>query len=305
MKFLLSLIVLSVTYNLSAQTILTKDFKFQNRNREYIVFLPTGFTLNQKLPVYIALHGNIGTDKGIMNYTGINNIADTAKFIAVYPQGISKSWADGRGTTDADQMHADDVGFISTLIDTIVTNYRADANRVYAAGISNGGFMVQRLLCDLPEKIAAGASIAAEIMDSLHTFCNIKYAKPVMLFHGTKDKHVPYYGGALNGKNGGNGKDGYSFSADSSFYLWAKRDSCKGSYTEEHLPDKIKTDNCTVIKKNYTDCKGETNVILYTIVDGGHSWPGGRSTRATQFLLGNTNEDINAGIETWKKFANR
>ncbi len=211
----------------------------------------------------------------------------------------------GRGTTDADKMGIDDVRFISKMINAVITDYNADAVRVYVAGISNGGFMVQRLMCQLTDKIAAGASVAAEIMDSVHLPCNIKCAKPMILIHGTKDNHVPYNGGAIKGQNGGNGKDGYSFSADSSFHLWAQRDGCKGNYTTENLPNKVKKDNCTVVKKTYTNCKGENNVILYKIVNGGHTWPGANSTIVTQLLLGNTNEDMNAGAETWNFFKTR
>ncbi|MEP6513301.1 MAG: hypothetical protein ABJA79_05500 [Parafilimonas sp.] len=78
MKFLPFLICLSAVTHLAAQTIQTKHLNYQNRNREYVVFLPTGFSSNQKLAVYIALHGNSGTDKVMMDYTGLNNIADTA-----------------------------------------------------------------------------------------------------------------------------------------------------------------------------------------------------------------------------------
>ncbi|MEP6513300.1 MAG: hypothetical protein ABJA79_05495 [Parafilimonas sp.] len=157
----------------------------------------------------------------------------------------------------------------------------------------------------LTDKIAAGASVAAEIMDSVHLSCTIKCAKPIILIHGTKDNHVPYNGGAIKGQNGGNGKDGYSFSADSSFHLWAERDGCKGNYITENLPNKVKKDNCIVVKETYTNCNGDNNVILYKIINGGHTWPGSNSTIVTQLLLGNTNEDINAGVETWNFFKTR
>lgn len=298
-NFLFTLLL--IVNQVAAQTILTKHFNFQNRDREYIVFLPTGFSGEQTFPVYIVLHGNISTDKGMMNYCGMNKIADTARFIVVYPQGVSKSWADGRGATDADRLHVDDVGFISALIDTLTANYHADANRVYAAGISNGGFMVQRLLCELTDKIAAGASIAAEVVDRSPLFFG-NCPRPVIIMHGTSDKYVPYSGGAVHGKNGGNGKDGYCLSADSSFRLWAMRNTCTGDSISENIPDIETRDNCTVIKKTFTNCKGANNVILYEIINGGHSWPGGRSTVVTHALLGNTDEDINAGVETWNFF---
>jgi poly(3-hydroxybutyrate) depolymerase len=57
-----------------------------------------------------------------------------------------------------------------------------------------------------------------------------------------------------------------------------------------------------VTKRSYLNCKGENNVISYEIRNGGHSWPGAQNTGVTRILLGNTNEDINAGEETWNFF---
>ena len=190
MKKYLFLLVNGVAFSSYAQQNITETFSYQNINREYIVHLPAGYSSSIKYALYICLHGNTGSDAQIMDYTNLNNIADTGKFIAAYPQGYSHSWAYGRGTTDADQAGIDDIGFISRLTDTIIAKYNADAQRVYAAGISNGGFMVQRLLCQLGNKIAAGASIAAQVTDSIDyaKACPDLCRKPVIFIHGTKDR---------------------------------------------------------------------------------------------------------------------
>ena len=46
------------------------------------------------------------------------------------------------------------------LIDYMVNNYSVDKQRIYACGLSNGGFMSYYLACNLPNKIAAIASVA-------------------------------------------------------------------------------------------------------------------------------------------------
>lgn len=305
-KIILSILIFSSSFSF-AQTNIINSFLYQDKLREYIVHLPTGYTSAAKYPLYLCLHGNSGVDAQMMDYTNLNDVADTGKFIAVYPQGYSNSWADGRGTTDADQAGIDDVGFFSRLIDTVVKKYNADAMRVYAAGISNGGFMVQRLLCQLGNKIAAGASVAAQVIDSVDYVkaCPNLCSKPVIFIHGTRDNYVPYNGGPVNGQNGGNGTDGYALSVDSSAKLWAKKDGCSMSTTTENLPNIVLNDLCKAQKTTYKNCQGQNGVIVYKIINGGHTWPGADATIITGILLGRTNQDINAGAETWNFFKNK
>ena len=303
-KLLLSSVLLICFFNLFAQQNINGHFLFQNKTREYIVHLPTSYSFSQKYPLYICLHGGGSTDSQIMDYTNLNNVSDTGEFIAVYPQGYSNSWADGRGTSDADLAGIDDVGFISRLVDTLVKKYNADTMHVYAAGISNGGFMVQRLLCRLGNKIAAGASVAAQVIDSVDYIkaCPNLCSKPVIFIHGTKDNYVPYNGGPVNGQNGGNGKDGYTLSVDSSAALWAKKNGCSTNIAGINLPNKVLSDFCRPVKITYTNCAGQNNVIVYKIIDGGHTWPGADASIITGVLLGRTNQDINAGVEIWNFF---
>ena len=97
MKKYLFLLVNGVAFSSYAQQNITETFSYQNINREYIAHLPAGYSSSIKYALYICLHGNTGSDAQIMDYTNLNNIADTGKFIAAYPQGYSNSWADGRG----------------------------------------------------------------------------------------------------------------------------------------------------------------------------------------------------------------
>ena len=87
-------------------------------------------------------------------YTDFDSVADTAGIIVAYPNGIDETWNISSITG------TDDVGFISALIDTINLQYSIDLNRVFATGMSMGGFMSYRLACELSGKIAAIASVA-------------------------------------------------------------------------------------------------------------------------------------------------
>lgn len=304
MKYVLLSYLLCIFLNASGQQNINGSFLHQNKERTYLLHLPEGYVASTKYALYLCLHGNSGSSAQMMDYSNLNLVADTGKFIAVYPQGFSNSWADGRGGTDADQAGIDDVGFIARLIDSVTLKYNANAQKVYAAGISNGGFMVQRLLCQLGNKISAGASIAAQVIDSIDytNACPDLCRKPVMFINGTRDQYVPYNGGPVFGENGGNGADGYTVSVDSSMKLWAKKNTCSQTTTSVTLPNIVLSDLCRAVKIAYTGCNGQNEVIGFKIIDGGHTWPGGDANIITALLVGRTNQDINAGAETWNFF---
>src|SRR4030043_256365 len=86
---------------------------------------------------------------------------DKEGFIIVYPQGVGRHWNDGRkGANDrAHKENIDDVGFISLLIDRLVTEWNINPARIYVTGISNGAGMSFMLACHLSKKITAIAPV--------------------------------------------------------------------------------------------------------------------------------------------------
>src|SRR5688572_9334551 len=89
--------------------------------------------------------------------TGMNRYADKNNYIVVYPQGIKQDW--NVGFDMSYQFGSNDVGYVNALLDTLLKKYRIDPARVYATGLSRGGFFSQRLAAELPEKFAAIASV--------------------------------------------------------------------------------------------------------------------------------------------------
>src|SRR5262249_51070220 len=135
--------------------------------RTYVLHLPRDREPSKPAPLVIAMHGGSGTGEGFPRLThhGFDDLADRDGWIVVYPDGIGKNWNDGRKVerSEAYKKNIDDVGFISALIDELTSNHAVDRKRVYATGISNGGFMSQRLARDLSSKIAAIAPVAANL----------------------------------------------------------------------------------------------------------------------------------------------
>ena len=234
--------------------------------RTYHVHLPPRQTV--ATPMLLALHGGSGTGAGVSALTHLNDLADREGVLVVYPDGLHKSWADGRGVTDADQQGIDDVAFFRQLITNLQAQYAIDAHRIYVTGISNGGFMTQRLGCALADKIAAVVSVAATISTNLAALCAPSRPLPILYVLGENDPLVPYAGGVVNGNRG------TALSAADSVATWAKLDGCIGAPTTRTLPDRVQ-DDTHVSETLYTNCQGSAQVGLYSVAGGGHTWPSG------------------------------
>ncbi|MGZ4000966.1 MAG: alpha/beta hydrolase family esterase [Mucilaginibacter sp.] len=258
--------------------------------REFVTYLPAGFTANDKLPVIISLHGRLGTAERQMKFADFRPIADREKFIIVCPQGINRSWNDGRGTP-AHKKGVDDVHFIDDLTKYIIKTYHADDSRVYITGMSNGGFMASRLAYELNEHIAAIAVVGAS-MDKDEGYS--PKVMPAMYIQGTEDPLVPFEGGTMKKGAGGN-----IYGHEELLKQWALADSCDNQPVITNLPMKV-NDGTTVTKEEYRNSDG-LKVIGYTIVGGGHTWPGG-----TQYLpkaiIGPLSHNLNACEVIWDFF---
>src|ERR1700733_6449486 len=156
MKYLSVIALLLVVASASGQGRLEKgEITVDSLNRSFLVYIPVTDNAPQKLPVVISLHGGLSSGRQMMNAADFRPVADREKFIIVCPDGIDRGWNDGRMNKERN-----DVKFIDQLITYIVNKYNGDSLRVYATGISNGGFMATRLACELNNRIAAIASVA-------------------------------------------------------------------------------------------------------------------------------------------------
>ncbi|MGD0565955.1 MAG: PHB depolymerase family esterase [Candidatus Goldiibacteriota bacterium] len=257
--------------------------------RDYKVHVPDIYNPAKAVPLIVALHGGGGRIESMEWLTNFNKLSETEGVIVVYPAGFLKQWNDGRAVEkiEAQKRELDDVGFILMVIDEVSVKYSIDKKRIYATGISNGGFMCQRLACDAPERFAAIAPVSASIPEKLSGKAGEKGKIPVMLIHGTGDPLVPYSGGAVKI---GRQERGFVLSAPDTAKLWAKMDGCIRTKSET-----ITGDMNTVC--DYYEGRDGMEVVFCTVMGGGHSWPGGpqylpdwivgkscRDFKATQFI---------------------
>jgi polyhydroxybutyrate depolymerase len=267
------------------------------RERIYYVHTPTGYTPAKSWPLVFIIHGRFGTGPGMQRIAHFDDFADREGILAVYPDGIRRSWADGRGDSPAESEGVDDVAFFAALLDKLEATYSIDPARVYASGVSNGGFMSFRLACDpaLSARIAAIAPVAASFSMRQSQRCQPSRPVPVIQVNGTDDPLVPYKGGEVSHRRGD-----VVPSATGSAKDWARLDGCAADPARDSLPPRT-TDGLETRREIYSGCRDHSEVALYSIIGGGHTWPGGKQY-LPQFIVGKTSRDIDANEIIWQFF---
>jgi polyhydroxybutyrate depolymerase len=219
--------------------------------RHYILHLPVDYQAGFALPLVINFHGYDSDSKEEENLTGMSAKADRENFIVVYPDGLNSAWNDGPG---ADGQR--DQQFVRDLIAYLESQYSIDPKRIYATGISNGGGMTNRLGCDLADTIAAIAPDSGAY--NFWQDCHPSRPVPVLAFHGLDDNLVPYTGGTPASMEP---------PIPDWAMAWATRDGCNPTPATA-----TPVEGVTV--QTWSDCQGNAQVILYTLANHGHSWPG-------------------------------
>ncbi|MBR6181614.1 MAG: hypothetical protein IKQ77_10420 [Prevotella sp.] len=149
-------------------------------NRSYITYVPRNLGTNR--PLLISCHGmnqDANYQKGMLK---IETVADTAKFVTVFPEGIDRSW-DISGNRD--------INFILALIDEMVEKYSIDPCRVYLSGFSMGGMFTYHAMNKIADRIAAFAPISGYPMGGATANPNVRPI-PIIHTHGTTDDVVSF-----------------------------------------------------------------------------------------------------------------
>ena len=267
--------------------------------REYQLFVPERISRFKQVPLIIVLHGGGGSERGWARSRGGDNWIEQARkdgFIVVFPEGYERRWNDGR-----DEIHrtafgkpkyrADDVGFINRMIDVLIEEYPVDRDRIFATGISNGGFMSFRLALDLSDRIRAIAPVTAQISRALEDH---EPQRPVslMLINGTEDPLVPYDGGHVRIAPQGRSR-GEILSTEETMGRFARWNGCRGSVNRKELLDLSPNDGTRIERISYTGCRNGNAVILLKVIGGGHTWPGGMQYLPVK-RIGRVSKDLNA-----------
>lgn len=271
-------------------------------DRDYYIHLPPQYKSSERLPLVLVLHGGgKGDALTVEGYLGFTPLSDRKGFIVVYPNGVDSYWRDGRGYThrgkNADSI--DDVAFISRLIDHLVSSSKADPERIYVTGISNGGMMTLRLGCELSDKLAAIAPIAANMPENLVNHVRPVSHLPVLLMNGTEDPLVPYNGGNVHFLRK---EMGLVASTASTIAFWVRNNGCDPNARTGMLPDRNPDDGSRVKVSVFSGRDHRSEVRLYSVQGGGHTLPGSNVPDRPR-VIGRKNMDINGAAVIWKFFS--
>lgn len=267
--------------------------------RTYLVHVPSQNDKKNPIPLLFVLHGGGGTGKGMVQLTlgGFNILAEKEGFIVVYPDGVEKHWNDGRGLRryHLQREHIDDVGFISALIDHLEQELNIDKRRIYITGISNGGMMSYRLACELTDRIAAISPVASSMGENISLNCSPSKPISVLMINGVEDPLVPWKGGEIKV---GPLQFGKVLSVSSTVRFWVNHNQCSSFPIISWEPDKDPHDGTRVRREVYGQGREGTEVTLYAIEGGGHTWPNGYQYLG-EWMIGRTGRDIDANEVIW------
>lgn len=284
MKRLIQLLVL-FCLSTSAMAQVT-SLVYKEEKRRYTVYTPASYASQpeQRFPVVFNFHGGGMSMAEQMLYTQMNRAADRHQFIVVYPQGIKQDWNVGFGTSYLEGT--DDIGFTEALLAKLKRDLRIDSQRVYATGLSRGGFFSLRIAAELPELFAAVASVGAPMPQPVIDHHTKPGKVGMLLMHGTADQVVAYDGKAT----------GY-LSAGDTYQYWLKRNGLGAApaSTRQLNGDAGDGTETTYLQQG----NAEHSVALVTIKDGGHTWAGADAFNVG-LPIGKTSRDIDANEVIWQ-----
>ena len=219
------------------------------RQRAYRLFVPPGYDGRVRLPLVLDLHGSGGNAAGQARTSGLETLSATERFLVATLEGENNRWnvpvQDGR---------ADDVAYVSDVIDHVAARVCTDPSRVYMTGFSGGGRMTSLAACRLGSRLAAVAPVSALRWPGP---CAGR-AVPVLTFHGLADPQNPYDGHAA-----GRGAE-WEESVPEALAGWARHNGCKGGVILEDPPGPLST-------MRYDGC-GAAEVRMIRIDGLGHRW---------------------------------
>jgi polyhydroxybutyrate depolymerase len=216
--------------------------------REFVLDAPPS-RAGDPLPVVLSFHGFRGSARRHRWWTGMAKLARHERFVAVHPEGhegVALLGTTGRGW-DMWPGQRRDVEFVRGLLDALEAERCVDRARVFATGMSNGGFFANLLGCALADRVAAIAPVAGAMAPR---GCAPARAPRVLFVWGAADRVVRadlVYGA----------RD-----------WWARVQGCGAAVREA---------GC----ERYTGCAAE---LLFCEGSHAHRWPSGTSERVWRFF---------------------
>ncbi|MCD4686849.1 MAG: hypothetical protein K8S97_13025 [Anaerolineae bacterium] len=241
--------------------------------RSYYLHFPPAYDSVTPVPLVIVLHGAGMNGTSTMVATDFNTQADLHGHMVAYPDGVGGYWnyydaADVPGDW-GDYPYYNDTKYISDLIAHLSTTYAVDSSRVYLVGYSNGGMLGLRLRCEIGSQLAGTVAVGASLTLDVAQYSTAPDPSPVLLVVGTQDGAFPWLGYAMPLEDG---SIDLTFSINQAMMYLSTLNQCdQGTHTVD-----VTAPNSPVriMQDTYSGCANDTTVMLYSLLQIGHDWPG-------------------------------
>lgn len=275
LRFLLFIAFLfGLVWQVAAQT-QALTLEHRGLTREYRLRVPDGYDGQTPLPLLLAFHGGFGTSLQFELETRFSQLADTAGLFVVYPQayGSTRSWNTGTCCGWAYNNGVNDIAFVDTLLDVLLSQYAIDANRIYSTGFSSGAMFTYALACNLPHRLAAVSPVGSSmIIGECEPGC---VPVPLQHLHSLPDSSALYLGGLTSNPLLQNVL--YP-PVDSVLAAWRLKNGLFGN-------SEIVFTHPKATGRRWTGGYESAEMRLYLSTDGGHKWMG---TEGDGILSGDT-----------------
>jgi polyhydroxybutyrate depolymerase len=248
--------------------------RFNLLQRDFLLHVPPGYHGDSPLPLLLVMHGAFSTAVQTERETGFSALADRENFLVAYPEGIGlfgflQHWNAGHCCGKAAAEGVNDVAFVDAVIAEVRRRLSLDPQRIYMAGMSNGGMFTYRYAAERTTTLAAAAVVAGAI-GSHQGVGGASWqlpapdeTLPLIIFHGLSDDHVPAAGGKSPLKGG---ERAYSSVAEAAAF-WGKADRCQGK------PENAPLSGGGGWRQQWSDCARDSAVEVNFLTGWEHQWP--------------------------------
>ncbi|MBC3185604.1 feruloyl esterase [Corynebacterium sp. zg-331] len=217
--------------------------------RSLILAMPTEPAPDKGYPVLFMFHGWQENAALMQEYARM----DDAQAILIYPDGLTRAW--GGGPYAQTNENRGDEALVRDIMGRLEATYPIDRERVFAAGMSNGGGFATLLGCRVDDVIRGVASVSSANYNGIRDGCS-ESPLPILAIHGTADQVMQYDGGTRHGTR--------YYSVDEAREADVVRNKCREPIT--------KPVGETIERTVWQGCDAPTE--FYTVYGGVHIWDG-------------------------------
>jgi polyhydroxybutyrate depolymerase len=200
-RYAVSLLLIAIT---ACGTATAETLRELPAGRRYRLIARGDHDARRPAPVLFALHAFDTDPTNLERRWGLRELAvERRGWLLAVPEGLRNShgqpfWNATRACCDSERQAPEDLAYLRAVLADIRGRYAVDTTRVFAFGVSNGGFMAQRWACEPGGGLTGIVSVSGAGPGPDDPACAPNARLRVLHVHGDADGVVRYAGGAMN-----------------------------------------------------------------------------------------------------------